>query len=145
MAETTHNRTYPQTAGIAPLSHPDSEAMPPSASRPDAAEGHVEQAKAKAHDMANAASEQAKAATHRVGEQMENLADHVRGSAPQEGQIGQAATVVADGLANAGEYLQEANFDDMVKDLTGVVQRYPMQSLLVGVGLGYLLARSTDR
>jgi len=135
MADTTHGGIHLQTAGVAPVPHSDSEAT----------EGAIDQAKAKAQKMASAASEQAAAATHRVGEQMENLADRVRGSAPQEGQIGQAATVVADGLENAGEYLQEANFDDMVKDLTGVVQRYPMQSLLVGVGLGYLLARSTDR
>ena len=145
MADTVHNRAYPQTAGVTPISHPDSEAAPLSSSSPESVEGRVDQAKAKAQEIASTASEQAEAATQRVGEQMENLADRVRDSVPQEGQIGQAATVVAEGLENAGEYLQEANFDDMVKDLTGVVQRYPMQSLLVGLGLGYLLARSTER
>ena len=143
MAEMTHDTTSSQAAGVTPVTRPRPQAMPSSASEPE--EGRLDQAKAKAQDMATAASEQAEATTHRAGEQLENLADRIRDSAPQEGQIGQAATVVADSLENAGEYLQEADFDDMVKDLTGVVQRYPLQSLLVGLGLGYLLARSTER
>lgn len=144
MAETTHETTYPQTAGVTPVSHPTPE-TPPTSSASEQAEGRVDQAKAKAQEMATAASEHAQAATHRAGEQLEALADRVRDTVPESGQIGQTAATVAGSLEHTGEYLQEAGFDDMVRDLTGVVRRYPLQSLLVGLGLGYLLARSTER
>jgi hypothetical protein len=84
-------------------------------------------------------------ATHRIGEQMETLAGKVREKAPAEGSLGTAASSVADKLEGAGAYLQEKGFDDMVEDLTALVRRYPMQSLLIGMGLGYLLGRNTNR
>jgi hypothetical protein len=57
--------------------------------------------------------------------------------------ISTAATAVAGGLESASSYLQEKKFEDMASDLTGLIRRYPVQSLLVGVGLGYVLARLT--
>jgi hypothetical protein len=62
-----------------------------------------------------------------------------------EGAIGTAATAVADGLQSASSYLQEKEFAAMATDLTALMRRYPVQSLLVGVGLGYVLARLTTR
>ena len=62
-----------------------------------------------------------------------------------EGAIGTAATAVADGLESASSYLQEQEFAAMATDLTALMRRYPIQSLLVGVGLGYVLARLTTR
>jgi hypothetical protein len=84
-------------------------------------------------------------ATHRIGEQMETLAGKVREKAPTEGTLGAAASSVADKLEGASAYLQEKGFDDMVEDLTALVRRYPIHSLLIGMGLGYLLGRNTDR
>lgn len=83
--------------------------------------------------------------THRIGEQMETLAGKVREKAPAEGTLGTAASSVADKLEGASAYLQEKGFDDMVEDLTALVRRYPIQSLLIGMGFGYLLGRNTDR
>ena len=62
-----------------------------------------------------------------------------------EGAISTAATAVAGGLESASSYLQEKKFEDMASDLTVLIRRYPVQSLLVGVGLGYVLARLTKR
>jgi len=62
-----------------------------------------------------------------------------------EGAISTAATAVADGLGSASSYLQEKEFAEMATDLTALIRRYPVQSLLVGVGLGYVLARLTKR
>jgi hypothetical protein len=33
----------------------------------------------------------------------------------------------------------------MTRDLTGLIRRYPLQSLLIGFGIGYLLARNSER
>jgi uncharacterized protein YjbJ (UPF0337 family) len=56
-----------------------------------------------------------------------------------------AATAVAGGLKSASSYLQEKEYAKMATDLTALIRRYPVQSLLIGVGLGYGLARLIKR
>jgi uncharacterized protein YjbJ (UPF0337 family) len=56
-----------------------------------------------------------------------------------------AATAVADRVESAGAYLQEQGVANMTADLTALIRRYPLPSLLLGVGLGYLLARRQER
>ncbi|MGH7966396.1 MAG: hypothetical protein ACRERD_31985 [Candidatus Binatia bacterium] len=98
-------------------------------------------AMSKAQEYGSTAMNKAKDATTTVAGQMGSLAGMIRENAPREGSVGSAATAVADSLESAGSYLQDKGFENMVTDLTGLVRRYPMQSLLVGVGIGYLLAR----
>jgi hypothetical protein len=52
---------------------------------------------------------------------------------------------VADTLGAAGSYLQEKNLEHMAGDVSDLIRRYPIPSLLIGLGIGYLLARSTRR
>jgi uncharacterized protein YjbJ (UPF0337 family) len=80
-----------------------------------------------------------------VGEKIGSLADVIRDRAPHEGAVATAATTMADKLGAAGSYLQEKNLDHMVSDLSNMIRRYPVPSLLIGLGIGYLLARSTRR
>ena len=47
------------------------------------------------------------------------------------------AGTVADAVTSSGTYLQ-----DLPGELLGLIRRYPLSALLVGVGLGFLLARS---
>jgi hypothetical protein len=74
---------------------------------------------------------------------MGSLAGVIRDHAPQDGAIATAATAVAGGLESASMYLKEKDYENLATDLTALVRSYPVQALLVGVGLGYLLARST--
>ena len=60
-----------------------------------------------------------------------------------QGAISTAATAVAGGVESANSYLQERKFEEIATDLTALIRQYPVQSLLVGMGLGYLLARLT--
>jgi hypothetical protein len=62
-----------------------------------------------------------------------------------QGAISTAATAVAGGVESASSYLQEKKFDEMATDITALIRQHPVQALLVGVGLGYLLARLTSR
>jgi uncharacterized protein YjbJ (UPF0337 family) len=48
-----------------------------------------------------------------------------------------AATSAADTLSGTGAYLQ-----DLPGDLMGLIRRYPVPSVLVGLGVGFLLGRS---
>lgn len=80
-----------------------------------------------------------------VGESIGSLAGVIRDKAPQEGAMGTAATAVAEKLDVAGSYLQEKDLNHVLGDLSGMIRRYPVPSLLIGLGIGYLLARSTRR
>jgi len=62
-----------------------------------------------------------------------------------QGAISTAATAVSGGVESASSYLQEKKFEEMTTDLTALIRTYPVQSLLVGMGLGYILARLTSR
>jgi uncharacterized protein YjbJ (UPF0337 family) len=110
-----------------------------------AASHTYEDMKSKAREMGTTASEKVHNATTTVGEKMSSLAGSLRTSAPQEGTMGSAAHTVADGLEAAGSYLQDKSLENMASDVTSLIRRYPIQSLLIGVGVGYLLSRSSER
>ena len=107
------------------------------------ANGAVAEMTAKAQELGMTAASMAGEAATAVGETMGSLASVIRDNAPHEGTIASAATTVAGGLESARSYLKEKGYENIVTDLTAVIRRYPVQSLLVGVGLGYVLARIT--
>jgi len=105
-----------------------------------------------ASNVANKAQETASAAVDKtndgiaaVGHQMNALGGTVRKAAPQDGVIGSAATTVADNLQAGGRYLEGHGLQDMGKDCTSIVRHYPIQSVLVGFGLGCLLGMTLGR
>jgi hypothetical protein len=94
-----------------------------------------------AQDLGATTATKANEAATVVGEKIGSLATVIREHAPQEGAVATAASTVANGLESASSYLREKKFDGLADELTNVVRTYPLQSLLIGVGLGYLLAR----
>ncbi len=94
---------------------------------------------AKAREFGATAAKKANEAAPVIGEKMKSLASVIRGKAPREGKIGTTATKVAGGLESASYYLQEKKFDHLGEDFKGLVRRYPVRSLLIGLGLGFLL------
>jgi hypothetical protein len=97
----------------------------------------------KAKDAASTVGRSAEDATHAVGRGMESLADTVRQNLPREGVIGSAASTVASSLETGGRYLEKEGLQGMADDLTGLIRRNPIPALLVGIGLGFFLARLT--
>jgi uncharacterized protein YjbJ (UPF0337 family) len=53
----------------------------------------------------------------------------------------EAATVVGAKIESAGSYLRDKKFADLAPSVTSLIRTYPVQSLLIGVGFGYLLGR----
>jgi hypothetical protein len=100
---------------------------------------------AKAQELGSSMAERASGATSSVGEGMSSLAGMIRQNAPSEGTVGSAASAVANQLDAAGSYLKDNSFENMGKDLTALIRRYPVQSLLIGLGLGYWLARNSEK
>jgi len=104
----------------------------------------VDDARAKAAEVGDAAATKVDSAMTATGEQMSTLAQTVRENAP-EGKAGEVATKAADALDRGGEYLQTADLQMVRGDLERVIREHPIESLLVGVGVGYLVARATRR
>jgi hypothetical protein len=98
-----------------------------------------------ARDWASTAGKKAEGALGSVGSGMASLAGTVRENLPHDGVIGDASEYVADALETGGKYLQQEGFSGMAEDLTAMIRRNPIPALLVGIGLGYLIARSTSR
>jgi ElaB/YqjD/DUF883 family membrane-anchored ribosome-binding protein len=97
----------------------------------------------KAGDVAKNVGHKAEEAVSSVGGQMKSLAGTIREKAPHEGMIGSTASAVANTLDSGGVYLQDHNLQGMAEDMTNLIRRYPIQSLLVGIGVGFLIAKAT--
>jgi hypothetical protein len=52
---------------------------------------------------------------------------------------------VASALDSSGRYLEEQGLSGMAEDVTNLIRRNPIPAMLIGVGLGFLLARLTRR
>jgi ElaB/YqjD/DUF883 family membrane-anchored ribosome-binding protein len=98
-----------------------------------------------ASDVAGMAKDRANDAIANVGQGMQSLAGTVRHTLPRQGAIGTAAETVAGSLQSGGRYLQEHDLDDMTGEVIGLVKRYPVQSVLIGLGTGWLLGMVFSR
>lgn len=101
--------------------------------------------KDRAADLGAQAAAKADKALDATGERLTSVAQTIRDKAPAEGRVADVATATADALERGGEYLQLADLNDVRADAERLIRQYPLQSLLVGVGIGYLLARATRK
>jgi hypothetical protein len=74
---------------------------------------------------------------------MKSVAETIREKSPQTGLVGSASATVAHTLESGGRYLEQQGFKGLASDLTDFIRRNPIPALLVGVGIGYMLARAT--
>ena len=114
-----------------------------------AASGVVGQVKEMASNAGQAVGNAATAAGHKaedavgsVGKGMESLGEKVREKGPDHGMLGKATSAVAGALESGGKYLEEKKISGMAEDFTDLVKRNPIPALLIGFGLGFLLART---
>jgi hypothetical protein len=80
--------------------------------------------------------------TAAAGRGLGSLGEKVRDKGPESGMLGKATESVASALEQSGKYLEEKNLSGMADDLTGLIRKNPIPALLVGIGLGFLLART---
>lgn len=78
-----------------------------------------------------------------AGRGMESLAGTIRDRGPQEGLMGKATSNLAGTLDRTGQYLENQGVSGMVDDLTGMIRNHPVPAVLIGIGIGFLLARLT--
>jgi hypothetical protein len=119
----------------------------------------ADQAMHYASDAARTAYEQAGGVAGQVGEYATDAAGYVSGSVEQatsalgHGLVNAGSTLreqnypglssVASTLESTGHYLEEQGLGDMTQDVTNVIRRNPIPSLLIAIGVGYMLAHAT--
>lgn len=122
----------------------DTEQNPVDAMR-DKAQETVDNIKDRAQEVSSQVADKADSATTRIGTKMTDAAQTIRERAPSSGPVSEVADTAAQTMERAGTYLQEQDLAGMRADLEGVIRQHPIESLLVGFGVGYLLARSMRR
>jgi len=101
-------------------------------------------ARDKAGEFGSTANERADSAMSAAGQRMEDFATTLRERAP-EGRVGEFAVGAADALKRGGDYLESADLNMVRGDMEDLIRRYPVHSLAIGFGLGFLLARAFRR
>jgi hypothetical protein len=96
----------------------------------------------KARETVNAAGQRVESAVSAVGSGINSLAGSIRENMPREGMIGNTSERVASTLETGGRYLQDEGLTGMMDDLSRFVRRNPLPALLVGIGIGFILART---
>jgi uncharacterized protein YjbJ (UPF0337 family)/ElaB/YqjD/DUF883 family membrane-anchored ribosome-binding protein len=76
---------------------------------------------------------------HNVTSSLTETAGEVKAQA--EAAASTAATAVADTVTGAVSSLEETSVKELAGSLTGLVRRHPIPSLLIGLGIGFVLAR----
>ena len=87
-----------------------------------------------------------------VGRQRDNVAGGLdraastihekAGSLPGGQKAADAANCLADGMESTASYLRDHNLKDMGDSLTGVCRKYPVQSLVSALAIGFLAGRA---
>jgi ElaB/YqjD/DUF883 family membrane-anchored ribosome-binding protein len=98
----------------------------------------------KAKQVAGAVTDRADSAVSSAGSGIQNLAGQIRDRGPQSGMLGSATSTVANTLESTGRYLEEQGVTGMADDLTSLIKTHPIPAVLIGVGLGFMLARLTN-
>jgi len=93
-------------------------------------------------DAATAIAHKAEEAVDTFGGEMKSLAGSIREKGPTGGMWGSAASGAAHTLESGGAYLQERNVHGMAGDATNLIRRYPLQAILLGIGVGFLIGRA---
>lgn len=109
----------------------------------DSAKDMASAAGKKASEAASYVGQKAEDATAAVGGGLKSLAGTIREHTPRDGMFGNASSTVASTLESGGRYLEEHGLKGVGEDLTQVIRRNPIPALLIGIGLGFLVARAT--
>jgi len=145
MAHTTSKSTFnnPANPGLQTAKDAAGAMKETAGGMADTARGAAAAVAEKASDAASYLGKKAEDATSAVGSGMKSLAGTIRENMPHEGVLGSAGGAVANTLESGGRYLQEEGLSGMGEDVTDLIRRNPIPAVLIGIGVGFLLARAT--
>lgn len=77
-----------------------------------------------------------------AGHDIRKWGDALSDKSPHHGLLGHASQAVADTLKDSGHYLEQAKLSGMADDVNQLITRNPVPSVLIGIGIGFLLGRA---
>jgi hypothetical protein len=98
-----------------------------------------------ATEAASYVSEKAEHATEALGAGIEAMGKSIREHSPEHGVLCNAGQAIGAKLEAGGHYLHDQGLSGIATDITNCVRRNPIPTLLVGLGVGFLLARLARR
>jgi hypothetical protein len=104
--------------------------------------------KEKAGQMADKVSDTVDKTRDQAAEGLDRAASALHDNAediPGGPKVVSVAHTVADGMESAAQYLREANFEDMKEGLLETCRKYPGQTLLGALAIGFLVGRAVRR
>lgn len=108
----------------------------------------TEQSSARAQERLRSAGHEAHnradTAMSRSGDNLQKLSANLRAQRP-DGPAGRFVDQAAGALDRSGQYLQRATPTDVRGDLEQVMRQHPLETILLGLGAGYLLNRATSQ
>jgi hypothetical protein len=78
--------------------------------------------------------------TVNAGVGIQRLGNEIDRNGPQKGALADASHAVAQTVRGSGEYLEDAKLSGMTRDLTQLIQKNPIPSVCVAIGLGWFVA-----
>jgi ElaB/YqjD/DUF883 family membrane-anchored ribosome-binding protein len=123
--------------GTSTMDRPQSGSQNLGSQAKDAASSAVSSVKQAAQETASQIGQKAEGAATSLGQ------GTIRETGPRDGMLGTAATELANCMETSGKYLEQHDLTRMTEDLTGLVRRYPIQGVLVGIGVGFLVGCCT--
>jgi hypothetical protein len=96
----------------------------------------------RARDMAGNVADKARDVAGTVAETARDWASGAVGAVAESDVVNKAGEYASEAWETGSKYFQEHNFKDMAEDVAGVIRRNPIPAMLVGIGLGFILARS---
>jgi hypothetical protein len=111
----------------------------------DAASNMASNVAGKVSDAGAYIAHKAEDATAAVGGEMKSLAGTLRDKGPHDGMLGNASSAVANTLESYGRELEEHGLSGMADDITNTIRRHPVPAILIGIGLGFCLARMMSK
>jgi len=79
--------------------------------------------------------------TAKAGGRIEQMGHAIGERLPHEGAVGQASQVLAQTIQQGGQYMEDAKLSGAAASVKELIRRYPVESTLVGLAAGYLMAR----
>lgn len=114
--------------------------------RTESLERTGEQLTREGRDFINKASDKAHETVESVGDKIAGASETLQGKLKETGkEVGEVVTAVSDKVRSSAQYLEDSSVQEVVEDVTGLIKRYPLQALLIGAGIGFLLARGRNQ
>lgn len=76
-----------------------------------------------------------------AGRGVQRFGEQLSRTAPHSGMLGDVSQSVAHSITEGGEYLESSKLSGLGKDLTKVIQRNPIPTIAISIGLGWLASR----